>query len=144
MRRFIGICCFCSYNMLNDNSIFVIGPSSYPMDIKATATSATSITITWLPLSINDRNGDILSYMIRYLQQEGLIDTKSILIDGSLTSFTLMNLRPYSSYSITIAATTSVGFGPESPVLTQTTFQAGKFRVIAITSFLSIIIPPIF
>lgn len=100
------------------------------MDFKATTTSATTITITWLPLNISDRNGDILFYRIRYFQQEELNDTKSILMDSSLTSYTLMNLRPYSSYSIAIAASTAVGFGPESPILTQTTFQAGKFEII--------------
>ncbi|RDD47522.1 Hemicentin-1 [Trichoplax sp. H2] len=98
-------------------------PSSSPMNINAISTSPTSILLTWQPLNNLDRNGVILSYQIRYFHKAQMNSTKSISIHGQLTSFTLTGLRAYTTYFITMKAKTAVGFGPESPILTETTFQ---------------------
>ena len=47
---------------------------------------------------------------------------------GLRTRSTLTGLMPFKNYSISIAATTSVGFGPYSPAIIYQTDKAGNIR----------------
>ena len=87
--------------------------------------TATTISLTWQPLNFLDRNGVIIYYTVKYnstLRNDSGIEQ----ISGSTMSITLSNLIPYTTYNITIAASTSAGRGPESPIQFVTTKQSGK------------------
>ncbi|RDD35988.1 Tyrosine-protein phosphatase Lar, partial [Trichoplax sp. H2] len=98
-------------------------PSSHPQSIITTVLSSTSINVSWQPPQILDRNGIIVTYSLRYnstrWNDNGIIQTT-----GSNTKVILQNLIPFTTYNITIKAATIVGYGPESPVMSSTTFQS--------------------
>ncbi|EDV19118.1 uncharacterized protein TRIADDRAFT_3903, partial [Trichoplax adhaerens] len=88
-------------------------PNTYPSDINVTTLTSTSIYISWQPMPLFERNGIITVYNISYhsLQRNhnGIIQ-----VDGSTLSNVLSNLLPYTTYNVTVRASTSVGFGPTS------------------------------
>ena len=105
--------------------IYIIVPSSAPINIISKSSSQSIITIEWQPPPVRARNGVIVSYRISH--QSLLFNRTTTFVDGSQLSVTLANLRPFTTYNITLAAATIIGYGPESPIITETTLQAGKF-----------------
>ena len=86
-------------------------------------TSSTSINISWSPPPEQDQNGVIAAYNITYVTSGGniMVDSTS----GSTFSIELTGLLRFQSYSISVAASTSIGFGPNVSI-TVTTATDGK------------------
>lgn len=100
-------------------------PVSSPTRIVARASSATTISVSWQPPKLQDRNGVIISYAISYF----MINTSSDVtfqVNGLTTIANISLLKPFTSYSIRIKAATIIGFGPYSSTFTVTTDQAGR------------------
>ncbi|CAL2032981.1 unnamed protein product [Caenorhabditis brenneri] len=109
-------------------------PLSPPTIVSATATSSKSVEIRWKGLEQKKLNGVLTAYRISFFRLEDSIkspaldsesdeydeeDTDSIerlsvVVPSDVTSYVLSDLLPYSSYEITIAASTMDGYGPES------------------------------
>ncbi|XP_015186972.1 PREDICTED: Down syndrome cell adhesion molecule-like protein Dscam2 isoform X7 [Polistes dominula] len=87
-----------------------------PAGVKAVASSATSIIVSWLPPLKS--NGNITSYNlhIRSLGSDSKWFKRSI--SAHQTSFLAENLHKRNQYEFSIAAITSVGEGPKTPVIT--------------------------
>ena len=103
--------------------IFIIVPLSAPINIITKSLSQSTITLEWQPPPVWARNGVIITYRISY--QSLFFNRTTTYVDGSQLSVMLRSLRPYTAYNITLAAATMVGYGPESPIITETTSQAG-------------------
>ena len=84
------------------------------------ATSSTSIILTWDPPPIHERNGIIITYTINQVVA-GNIST----LNTTALMITINNLRPFTSYSFDVAALTSVGRGPSTAAITETTLEDG-------------------
>ncbi|KAI4491241.1 hypothetical protein M0802_010337 [Mischocyttarus mexicanus] len=87
-----------------------------PAGVKAVASSATSIIVSWLPPLKS--NGNITSYNV-HIRSVGT-DSKWFkrAISPHQTSFQAENLHKRNQYEFSIAAITSVGEGPKTPVIT--------------------------
>ena len=77
---------------------------------KALMYSVTShtLTLSWSPPLPSQRNGVIISYLITYSSGGSIINSNRT----SSTSLTITGLQPFTSYTCTVSAATTVGDGP--------------------------------
>ena len=100
-------------------------PSAPPLNVGTVAVNSTSIEVTWAPPAVADRNGVITAYLVQ------LVEVPT----GELLNFTqtmdrleivITALHPHYDYECSVAASTSVGDGPYSQPITETTLQDGR------------------
>ena len=99
-------------------------PNGSPQNIIATDLLSRSVTLTWNPPLPEYQNGNITAYFINatVVGSEEMFQLVS-----PFTILEIDTLTPYTTYSILIAASTVVGSGPFSTVLTIQTPQDGKW-----------------
>ena len=106
-----------------------VGPSAPPQDVTTMVISSTSISVSWNPPPLSDQNGDIIGYQLMITN----VNRSSSLVDGvnvtNMTSYVAINLQEFEVYSFEIAATTVIGLGPFSDVVTNQTFEDGKYHI---------------
>ena len=103
----------------------LVVPSSAPINITVTQISARSISISWLPIPLQDQNGVIIKYEITYYSSKWMLKN-SLEVDGSQTTAILDKLLPFTTYNITITAATTIGYGPTSNSIFANTSQSCK------------------
>ena len=102
---------------------WVTAPSSPPEDIYGEALNSTSIFIMWDPPVRQYRNGIITGYFVNITT----LSTREVFQVFTLDSnYTITLLNPFTMYNLIVAASTSVGIGPFSMVLTIQTLEDGK------------------
>ena len=107
---------------------FISEPSAAPLNVRGHNTSSTSIFVTWDDVPAADKNGIITSYNITY---HSLTEnhSNSTTVDYPDRQVTLVGLRKFVNYSITVFASTVKGNGPESdPVIITTGEDSEYFR----------------
>lgn len=87
------------------------------------AQSSDTITLTWDPPLMRNRNGIITDYIINVTALDTGEISQYITADRNLT---LNFLTPFSSYAFIVAARTSAGAGPFSTGITIQTLEDGK------------------
>ena len=97
-------------------------PDGAPENVTGSATSSTSIEVTWDPPARNVQNGYIVQYRVTVTETETNTVSKSNVTD---TSLTVTSLHPYYVYTFSVAAET-VGIGPYSDGVNVTTDEAGE------------------
>ena len=80
--------------------------------------------VSWEELPCSEQNGPITGYLLYYTNTT-FSDTINI-TGGENKSYTLTELRPYTNYTVTVAAYNDGGTGPQSDNRTQQTEQAGQ------------------
>lgn len=95
-----------------------------PAGVKAVASSATSIIVSWQPPLKS--NGNITAYNVhvRALGPDGKWHRRAL--PPHQTSFQAEDLHKRSQYEFSIAAVTSVGEGPQTPLITVSPSSEGK------------------
>ena len=116
------MCCSLSAEIIYFTIILV--PRGYPQALTGEAGSSRSTLLSWQPPIESEQNGVITSYTIT------LTDSRSSqviqrTVPSSQTSLTVDSLLPFTTYSCSIAASTSVGLGPFSTFLSITTLEDG-------------------
>ena len=107
--------------MLNVNSSPV--PSGPPQNISQVSVTSTVIRLIWeLPLPEN-QNGDIIGYSVEISALE-ISETNVQFVVGE--ELELTGLRPFTTYSVVIAAQTAIGIGPYSRIFRVQTLEDGK------------------
>ncbi|KAI6661336.1 Phosphatidylinositol phosphatase PTPRQ-like [Oopsacas minuta] len=101
----------------------ITAPSSSPNDVTVTATSSTSLHVTWSEVDLIDRNGPISSYTVYYTGLRLQPETKSITVLSTVYEAMIESLEENSEYSVTVSASTSAGEGPKNQAVTETTFS---------------------
>lgn len=89
-------------------------PSSSPTDVQVELTSISSLSIRWNPPLESDQNGRIIAYKVNCL---GANETSSIRlanISADAKGLHIKNLIENMQYCISVAARTSLGYGPYS------------------------------
>ena len=99
-----------------------IGPAAAPRDFSGVALSSKSISLSWNPPTLEDRNGIIRSYTINSTELE-TNNTFSYTSVG--TTLRINSLHPYYRYQFTITAVT-ISSGPSSAVITVRTLEDGS------------------
>ena len=89
--------------------------------------SSTAIRVTWEEVPAIDQNGIITQYEVEYNQTtfSGAAMYSTTTVDSSTFMVDLTGLEEYVEYSIRVRAYTSVGAGPYSDVVMETTCQDG-------------------
>ena len=107
------------------NFIFAV-PINSPQNVTAMSLSSTSINVTWEEVPPIDRNGMITMYEVLYepLETFGQLSSGT----GNTTDLFILldELHPFVNYSISVRAYTSVGSGPYSDVVVETTQEDRK------------------
>ena len=86
------------------------------------AESSRSLRLTWGPPSEESRNGIIVGYNVFITPDSGAtMETTT-----TATSYVASNLRPFTTYTCSVTARTSVGQGPLTAALLQTTPEDGR------------------
>jgi len=101
-----------------------LGPYSSPQSLSTFMTGTTTVNISWSPPDLRTQNGPIISYTVV------LSDLSFGMADQELNSTDLhlfiSGLEEYGNYSVRVAASTVVGLGPYSPLVTFITLEDGK------------------
>ena len=97
-------------------------PTESPSYVQIRKLTAISASVTWKPLSKSSINGKLVKYVVNRKENDG----------NGLQSFNAVkenidftNLRPFTKYSVQVAACNSAGCGPKSKEITFTTAEAG-------------------
>ncbi|XP_029431364.1 protogenin isoform X2 [Rhinatrema bivittatum] len=84
-----------------------------PPEISLTSQSPTDVLISWLPIPIKFRRGQVVLYRLSFrISTESSIQVLEV--PGSISEYLLESLRPDSIYLVRIAAATRVGWGEPS------------------------------
>ena len=92
--------------------------------LQSTANSSTTIMIKWNEIDENLRNGEIISYKVKYRRKDSMNGLKSII--SSDQSVLLTGLDKYIEYTMVVAGRTSKGDGKFSTSVTQRTLEDGN------------------
>ncbi len=102
-------------------------PSDSPGAPTSSATTSTSITITWSEIACQDRNGVITGYTIRY----GPVNTSPTSIDHTSTdrSRVISGLISFTNYTVSVRGVNSAGSGVYSAETVIRTGEDSKFSL---------------
>lgn len=103
-------------------------PSAPPTDIRIFVVSSTQLLIEWGEIPSIDQNGVITQYQVLYEPLNtygGLINNDSVLVNGLST--VLIELEEDTAYNVSVRAYTSVGPGPYSEPVTNSTLMDGEY-----------------
>ena len=120
------------YRILHPKRIIVfLVPGAPPLSVTATTRFPSSLNITWLEIAESQRNGIILSYVIKYKRTDG----KGLLTDLTAygTNALLQNLAADTEYDVQVAGVTSKGHGIFSRTAVFKTLESGMdFAVVIV------------
>ena len=84
--------------------------------------SATSIEMSWDPISVEESRGIVIAFSVRYRKVERVsrrnVDDISTVVETTNTSIIITDLEPDLRYTVSVAAKTSVGIGNYSEEIT--------------------------
>ncbi|KAJ8262302.1 hypothetical protein GJAV_G00164920 [Gymnothorax javanicus] len=90
-------------------------PSGYPRNIKAEGATTTTVLISWSPVALSERNGNILKYALQYKDINSPRNPSEMFIAAPESGVRLDGLKADTTYDIKMSAFTSKGSGPYSP-----------------------------
>ena len=107
-------------------------PAEPPQNVVVTVLSSTEIRVSWQDVPAISQNGIITQYEVEYNQsrfaQVPMSDTT--VVNASQLTVELTDLEEDVEYSISVRAYTSVGPGPFSAAIANTTFEDGRFDLV--------------
>ena len=109
---------------LSDGSCFCIEPNASPLNVRGHHSSSTSIVVQWNEVPQEHRNGKIQGYKVLYSDADGPERVEKVDASTLLTSLT--GLKKSTTYTIKVLAFTSVGDGPSSLEISETTAEDSK------------------
>ena len=115
-------CLFC-------NLCMPAAPSMPPVNLTVETTTSESITLSWSPPNVESQNGILTGYLINVT---AIGTGQTFQASSTTTNITMQSLRPFTTYSFTIAAMTSAGSGPFSIPLTVQTNETGKLYCMSV------------
>ncbi|XP_030194619.1 receptor-type tyrosine-protein phosphatase S isoform X24 [Gadus morhua] len=90
-------------------------PGGYPQSISAEGGTTTTIQVSWKPLLLAERNGNVVKYALQYKDINSPRSPSELFITAPESTVVLDGLRPDTTYDIKMCAFTSKGPGPYSP-----------------------------
>ena len=121
MYMYIHVCKTMYKNVTYD---FIFpGPESPPRDVLVTGTTSTSVVISWLSPELP--NGVITLYKVYITYVDCPGNTSSTEFVNNANSFVILGLSPYQMVQVQVSASTSVGEGPRSDLVTGRSIESG-------------------
>lgn len=106
--------------------LFLTVPESAPVNLSSLPANTTALTVSWLPVIEEDRNGIILGYRVALSNSTGEF-MRNISVPGSeVMTIILGGLEIWTNYSMQIFAFTVKGNGPWSRIVRGITDEEGK------------------
>ena len=104
-----------------------LAPSGPPQNVsvESTGTESVGIVVKWDEVIPDERNGIILGYKVTYWKD--IIKRTVHVRDSTAREVEIIRLEYLTEYKVQVLAYTSVGEGPDSPVLTVTTDETSMF-----------------
>ncbi|XP_054863554.1 receptor-type tyrosine-protein phosphatase S isoform X31 [Amphiprion ocellaris] len=90
-------------------------PSGYPQSITAEGATTSTIQVSWQPVLLAERNGQIVKYALQYKDINSPRSPSELFITAPESTVILDGLRADTTYDIKMCAFTSKGSGPYSP-----------------------------
>ncbi|KAJ8382903.1 hypothetical protein SKAU_G00036810 [Synaphobranchus kaupii] len=90
-------------------------PSGYPQNILAESATTTTVQISWRPVVLGERNGNVVKYALQYKDINSPRNPSELFITAPESTVTLDSLKADTTYDIKMCAFTSKGSGPYSP-----------------------------
>ena len=106
-----------------------IAPSGPPQHLRIISTTLSNITIQWDEVSCLERNGNIGNYTITVTDPCYWMSTEGPLHYTTNREYTVLDLHPHITYTITVRAVSSDKFsysGPSASLLANTTTPLGN------------------
>ena len=100
--------------------IFFLVPSGPPLSVYIVQTTNTSLLLSWEAPALEHQNGVILKYHITF--NNNTLEK----LDATNTSIALLNLHPFYTYELLVAAESSAGVGPRSKSVFYTMPQTSR------------------
>ncbi len=115
-------------------------PSAPPQDIKCSSSSSTTLLVSWRPPPAESQNGALAGYIVRYavVGAGAEVNTEPVeepAVPPSSNQIQLQRLEKWTLYRVTVAASTSVGPGPESELLLCRTDEDGNLKFVFLLVF---------
>lgn len=104
-------------------------PSGYPQGIAAESATTATIQISWRPVALGERNGNIIKYALQYKDINSPRNPSELFIAAPESVVTLDGLKADTTYDIKMCAFTSKGSGPYSPSVQFRTQPLDQGRV---------------
>ena len=102
-------------------------PSSPPSSFSLSASSSTSITVSWRLPPLDSRNGIITGFKVFYKKKDSAGSATMVAINsGTTLTKAITGLDKYTEYEFQLLAFTSVGDGPNSIIKVEKTIEDGK------------------
>lgn len=102
-------------------------PSSSPIDVQVELTSVSSLSIRWNPPVESDQNGRIIAYKVNCLGGNESSSIRLANISSDAKGLHIKNLIENMQYCISVAARTSLGYGPYSQPICVTMSKQSLF-----------------
>ncbi|BFZ02837.1 hypothetical protein BsWGS_05876 [Bradybaena similaris] len=97
-------------------------PSASPRNVMSTTKSSTTIFVSWSPVPILQQNGNVQGYKVKYIALRAGAEAQFKEVEGAKSlNATLTGLRKFTQYNIQVLASTRVGDGVLSNVITVRT-----------------------
>ncbi|XP_027130621.1 receptor-type tyrosine-protein phosphatase S isoform X18 [Larimichthys crocea] len=90
-------------------------PSGYPQSITAEGATTSTIQVSWQPVLLAERNGQIVKYALQYKDINSPRSPSELFITAPESTVILDGLKADTTYDIKMCAFTSKGSGPYSP-----------------------------
>ena len=115
--------CYITFTSKHKIIYYSAVPDGPPINVTSSDVTSNSLTLTWNPPPIAQRNGNIRYYIISVLE----LNTGNNFTFRTHSHATLLitDLHPFYDYAINVVAVT-VGTGPPSTVHRVTTLEDGK------------------
>ena len=104
-----------------------IEPAASPENVQATATSSTTIMVTWEDVPALYQNGIIINYEVQFEPLQFTEELMTNTINTTNLSASITGLEEYVEHNISVRAFTTVGPGPYSDPLTERTLEDGTY-----------------
>ena len=88
-------------------------PSAAPDHVAIPSDSSSSITVQWGSVNCVDHNGEITGYSVQY-REVGSETIETVNVTGDTMMAEISGLKPFTNYSIALAAVNSAGTGDYS------------------------------
>ncbi|XP_028999066.1 receptor-type tyrosine-protein phosphatase S-like isoform X45 [Betta splendens] len=90
-------------------------PSGYPQSITAEGATTSTIQVSWQPVLLAERNGQIVKYALQYKDINSPRSPSELFITAPESTAIVDGLKADTTYDIKMCAFTSKGSGPYSP-----------------------------
>ena len=104
----------------------ISAPKKIPASVKAVATGATSIRVTWTKISDNKL---VTGYTVKYTERDVVRSKK---VEVGVGELVLQPLKIFTNYTIEVAARSSTQDGNFSEAILVTTLEDGKLSFLYI------------